>query len=195
MFPSHDRGGRCKIGTKKPSISLLFKGRTSPNLKKGKKILQYSLDGEFISEWDNINHAINKLNLKVTNESIRQSLKGKSNKSGGFIWKYFTEDYPLNLSKNEVDKANNPTYGPLGQKLSEERSKKISKALKGVKRGKNLKISKSVCQYSMDGELLNIYDSVTEAANAVGADGSNITACCRGKKKHVKKYNWEYNHV
>jgi hypothetical protein len=182
-------GGGCPKGVKKPYISECHKGRISPNLKKGKKILQYSLDGEFISEWNNINHALDKLNLGIVNESIRQVLVGKSYKSGGFIWKYYTEDYPLNLSKDEVYFRNNPTYGPLGQKLSKERGAKISKALKGIKREDKYR---AVNQYDKEGNLLNTFPSITEASNVTGAWISCITTCCRGNQKTANGYIWKY---
>lgn len=183
-------GGGSPKGVKKPYISECHKGRISPNLKKGKKILQYSLDGEFISEWDNINHAINKLNLKIANESIRVCLTGKSNRSAGYIWKYYTEDYPLNLSEEEVYKRNNPVFNfSNNYKQSQASRDKISKALKGRKKEYQYK---AVNQYDKEGNLLNTFISVNEAADFNKIPACGISSCCRGNQKTAKGYIWKY---
>jgi hypothetical protein len=80
-----------KLGSKdgpKPKVSEAHKGRISPNKGKGTPILQYDLEGNYIAEWNNINEAIYSLKLQISNESIRQCLKGKSKKSAGYVWKY-----------------------------------------------------------------------------------------------------------
>lgn len=48
-------------------------------------ILQYSLDGTLIREWDSAADAEKELNI---NKGIYKCLKGKSKTSGKFIWKY-----------------------------------------------------------------------------------------------------------
>lgn len=52
---------------------------------------------------------------------------------------------------------------------------------------------KKVLQYSLDGNLLNMYNSTQEAEklfNNLGKD--NIGACCRGKQKSSYGYVWKY---
>lgn len=51
-----------------------------------KKILQYSLDGELIKEWENINEIKNVLHL--THQHIYECCKGKAKKAYGYIWKF-----------------------------------------------------------------------------------------------------------
>lgn len=58
-------------------------GAANPN---AKPILQYSIDGTFIKEWDCAVDAAKKLNLSQS--GISEVLKGKRKTSGGFIWKY-----------------------------------------------------------------------------------------------------------
>ena len=53
---------------------------------KFKTILQYSLDGEFIKEWNSILSAEEK--LEIWKQNICKVLKGKRITAGGFIWKY-----------------------------------------------------------------------------------------------------------
>jgi len=52
----------------------------------GIKIIQYSLNGEFIKEWPSIASAARKLGLG--NTAIANNLKGYSKTSGGFKWSY-----------------------------------------------------------------------------------------------------------
>lgn len=51
---------------------------------------------------------------------------------------------------------------------------------------------KEVVQLSKDGELINIYDSITEAANKFNVNQSSIIGCCRGRCKIIKGYKWMY---
>lgn len=51
-----------------------------------KPIVQYSLDGEQIKEWESITDAANELNVSIS--SISTCLSGKSKTSHGFRWSY-----------------------------------------------------------------------------------------------------------
>lgn len=52
----------------------------------GHKILQYSLTGEYIKTWDNIDEVAK--TLGVSRESIAGCCRGKSKTAHKFIWKY-----------------------------------------------------------------------------------------------------------
>jgi hypothetical protein len=187
---SNPKGGGK--GKPKPKTSEAHKGRISPNKNKGKKILQYDLTGKFIKEWNNINEAIQTLNLNVTNESIRQCLIGKSKKSANFIWKDHTPNYPIQLSNNEIEYILKNTNGPKGQKLNT--GNKISKALKGKpKSPQHIKnMSKPVAQYDKQGNYVTQYSSIVEAAKAVNGWDENISQCCKGNKKTSAGFIWRY---
>lgn len=49
-----------------------------------------------------------------------------------------------------------------------------------------------VCQYSLKGELLNIFNSQKEASEKTKTCRSSITRCCRGKRKTAGGYKWAY---
>lgn len=56
-------------------------------------ILQYSIDGTFIKEWESIKSATDGMGLKST-ASIRRCLSGKSKQSSGYVWKYKYQTAP-----------------------------------------------------------------------------------------------------
>lgn len=49
--------------------------------------------------------------------------------------------------------------------------------------GKDCPNSKRVCQISLDGELIKIWDSITDACNKLGACPSSVSNVCHGKKR------------
>ena len=51
---------------------------------------------------------------------------------------------------------------------------------------------KKVLQKTMNGEPIRVFDSLSEAAKAVGGFKSNIYAVCAGRKNSCKNYKWEY---
>ena len=51
--------------------------------------------------------------------------------------------------------------------------------------------SKPVYQYTLDGELVKVWESTLECGKN-GFTQSNISACCRGKRKSANGYRWTY---
>ena len=68
------------------------------------------------------------------------------------------------------------------------RNNKVSKKLF------NGKLSKPAYQYTLNGELVKIWPSVSEAARN-GFNHTSISRCCNGKIKNYKNYKWSYNNV
>ena len=50
----------------------------------------------------------------------------------------------------------------------------------------------AVCQYTMNGEFIKRYKSITEASIEVGVNKSLIVECCEGHRKTGKCYIWRY---
>ena len=61
-----------------------------------------------------------------------------------------------------------------------------------VKRAAKSK-SKSVLQFSIDGKLLNTWESARLAARTLGYNQGNISQCCVGKFKTMYGYKWKYD--
>lgn len=73
-----------------------------------------------------------------------------------------------------------------GIKLSEEHKRKIKDS-----QINNIKKSKKVSQYTLDGELVKIWDSAAEAGRN-GFIQSKVSLCCLGKRKTHKNFIWRY---
>jgi hypothetical protein len=50
----------------------------------------------------------------------------------------------------------------------------------------------AVNQYDLSGNLINSYDSITEAEKATGARNSNISKVCAGERKSSGGFIWKY---
>lgn len=47
-------------------------------------------------------------------------------------------------------------------------------------------------QMDLEWNIIKLHPSIKDAAEAVGADSSAISRCCKGKVKTVKNYRWRY---
>jgi predicted GIY-YIG superfamily endonuclease len=51
---------------------------------------------------------------------------------------------------------------------------------------------KQVIQYSLIDEIIQVFDSATEAAKFINGSDSHIISCCKGSRNTHKKYKWKY---
>ena len=53
---------------------------------------------------------------------------------------------------------------------------------------------KKVAKFTLDGELLKVYDSISEAAESVGGKNRriNVKRCCNGLSKSAYNYKWQF---
>lgn len=80
-------GSRVSSSLKGIAKSVEHRKKLSePKKNSGHKILQYSLTGEYIKTWDNIDEVAK--TLGVSRESIAGCCRGKSKTAHKFIWKY-----------------------------------------------------------------------------------------------------------
>lgn len=103
--------------------------------------------------------------------------------------KTFSEDH-----KKKISVAKKGKESPLkGIPLSENHRKKLSEAHIGKPRldvSENL--SKAVAQYTKSGELIATYKSLSEASEKTDCPVSNISSCCKGKRKSAKGFIWKF---
>lgn len=106
-------------------------------------------------------------------EKIRQALKGKPK------------------SKEQRRRLSEAKKGIPTHKQTEETKKKISEAHMGIEpwnKGKGKQIS----QYTIDGEFIRAWDSLTEASKN-GFSMSKISQCLNGTRKHHRHFLWRFN--
>lgn len=93
----------------------------------------------------------------------------------------------------------------MGLTHTEETKALISSKKKGTHVGENnpffnrthtpetkAKIGTAVDKYTKDGELLETFTTVTFAAQSVGVDRKNVSACLVGKQKTAGGFVWKY---
>lgn len=70
-----------------------------------KKVFQYDLNGNFISEWKSLTEVESKLGIPTGN--IIQSCKGKRKLGGKFIWRYYMLD---KVNEYKIDSFKKPVF-------------------------------------------------------------------------------------
>ena len=81
-----------KTDTVKPSVTVIPFIKQEPRQKMEHRIIQYSLQGQFIKVWENANLAAN--SGEDNHSAIYNSLKGKQGKKTNFIWRYYSDNAP-----------------------------------------------------------------------------------------------------
>lgn len=129
---------------------------------------------------------------------------GKNVLKHRFIWEAFNGEIPEGMEidhintlrdDNRLDNLRLRTHkencnNPLTKaKYSESNKGKITETLL-QKRDKQKKMA---YQYTIDGELIGIYESLNEAARQTGVFETSISACCRGKQQTAGGFKWSYN--
>lgn len=125
-------------------------------------------------------HQENSLNT-ITREHLSAVLIGNQRTKG----KKFTEEHKRNLSNSLK-----------GRQVSQETREKISKTLSGRKQSeeRRLKTCKRIGQYTLEGELIRIWPSGSDAARELGLGWSNILSCANPNKNNQTAggYIWKY---
>lgn len=110
-----------------------------------------------------------------TKQKISQSLKGENNPNYG---KQRTEETKQKISK-----------GNKGKKMSEESKQKMSNSKKGKPQYNR---RKPILQYTLSGEFIKKWDSVTTVSKELNLSLGNINRCCKGKRKTCGGFIWKY---
>ena len=153
---------------------------------------------------------LNKTHSKETRLKISLANSGERN---GMYGKHHTAEWKKYISEN-YSGVNSATYGmkhtdetkekirqkAIGRIISKETRKKLAEA--NIKNGHRPpdwatqkareSVKKKVVQYSLDGQKLNIYNSITEASKALGICTSTIIEVCRGNGYTAGGYIWRY---
>lgn len=184
-----------------------------------KAILRFDIDGNFIDRYENCTEAAKAVGLKESSINGACTKNARTFRTDN-IWIYENEysDELLNerinintilqfdLKGNFIARYRNPTFA--AKKLNYS-SGNIYAACNGkyekcygyiwmyesdYKNGKrpNIPISWVVYQYDLNGNFIQQYKNVPEAAKAVGVVNSSIRNVCNGTKKTCKGFKWKY---
>lgn len=127
-------------------------------------------------------------------ESRRKMRENHANFSGENSPKYgkkLSDETRRKISENHANFSgeNHPNYG---KKLSEETKRKMSESRRGKYVGGNSSLAKTIEQYDVNGELIKIWNSISEASNELKINRSCIGACARGLQKVAGGFVWKY---
>lgn len=120
-------------------------------------VFQYDLSGNFIAEYRSARDAMRVSN--IGNEDIGKACKSERRSAGGFQWRYFKLD---NIGKIR-NKKPMPKRGPG-----------------------NSPNARPVAKVDIDGNILQVYKTATEAAINNGCDISTVLKVCKGIFKNTK---------
>lgn len=126
----------------------------------------------------------------ITKEKISKANKGENNGmfgktpwNKGLEW---SDDIREKISKSLVGVKAGEKHPMFGKHHSEEAKRKMSEKNKGKP---NVKLSKPVYQYTLDGEFVKKWPSAAECKR----NGFlHVDNCCRGERKQNKGYIWSY---
>jgi len=133
-----------------------------------KQIDQYTLEGEYIKTWNNYKDIIKTI-PKVDSSALSRCCNNKNKSAGGYRWTW--HGVPL---QKWIDKPR----GPGGRN----------------KGGQYVQyyIGKTVYQYTLEGRLVNVFESTIQAASHINRSPNSIQNCCAGRVKHTNGYYWSY---
>lgn len=84
----------------------------------------------------------------------------------------------------------NSNYGTCKEKIKKNRV--ISDKLRNSIRATGLKNAKPVIQLTKDNVVINRFDSIMKAAEALNIDHGHISSVCKNKRKTAGGYKWKY---
>jgi hypothetical protein len=116
---------------------------------------------------------------------------------GGTKWSY-TDEVKIKQSKGQMG-----TKRPKTQEWCDKISKantgreilwadKIGDALRGVPKNYPNPNKKTILQYDINNNLINQYNSATEAGKALNKSGNSIADCAAGRQKTAYRFIWKY---
>lgn len=96
-------------------------------------------------------------------------------------WSTYSENNNNPLTRKHISKSKSGSNHPLfGKNHTEDTILKMRDTSKNV----------SVEQLSKDGELIRVWDSMTEAERETGIHHNNISKCCSGERKTAGGFIW-----
>lgn len=182
-----DINDKYKISTKGRIWSNHLKKCLAPNKNKnGYELHRLNIDGKFkaYSTHRLVAEAFipNPENKPCIDHIIPVS-EGGTNDISNLRWTTHKENMKNERTKKKMSESHK------GKALTEEAKKKISQS---AKKTQHFSQRKQVYQYTLDGTLVNVYESTQDAAKKSGFTRSCISKCCNGYQNTYKGFIWSY---
>lgn len=148
--------------------------------------------------WENYEFR-KKIEASFTEERRKSMSERMSGENSPFYGKHLSEETKRRISEAQLGEKNHM----FGKHVSENVKKKMSLANKGKKRSEEIRKKlfeaqrhrrKKVYQYSLEGKLVKIWDSLSDVGRA-GYNQSNIGMCCNNLRKKADGYRWSYGEI
>lgn len=131
--------------------------------KYGKKVCEIDKNKNILEIWNSLAEAGEKTGLDRF--KISDVCNGKRLTTGNRIFRF-------------LDETNNIII-PI-EKVNQTQSNRITKS------------SKKVVKMTLDGEILQVYDSIALASADTGCDSSSISKVCNGQRNKCGGFKWQY---
>lgn len=182
-----------------------------------KTVYQFDLNGTLLKEWNSVQEI--EKELKIGHGSISSCCNGKLKSAGGYLWSFNKKHkpyktisrakkvYQYSLSGdylkewNSVQEAAN--YYKIDRRLINACCNKEQKSAHGYQWSyiKEERLTKwvsnepevrAIQQLSLDNELINEFNSISEVARALKTTVTSIQNCLKGRSKTSNGYKWRY---
>jgi len=191
----------------------VWKKQCAENTKKS--VLQFDLGGQLLKEWESVREPSD----FYQNTNIAACCRGEAVTAVGFIWRYRNEFKEIDLDRLNYQKRKVSQYDLQGNFIKSFESIKDAasyefdegniqdccvgrlKSSKGYiwrysedsppEKYRN-KTIKSVFQYTLFGNLIKEWYSISQASKELGIGSNSITTCCKGEYKSAGGFIWKY---
>lgn len=137
-------------------------GEGGPASGKKKPVAQYDLEGNFIAAYESELDAERKLGFKSKSSNISRVCSGEAYKSKGFQWRFIT---------NDIDYKSNIGSCPQKARYSNKTNK--------------------IAQCDIETHnIIQIFNSISEASRKTGINRQNISSVCNNRNKSASGYYW-----
>jgi hypothetical protein len=147
-----------------------------------KRIIQYSLDGIFIKEWECMADVSRK--YLISTGDLTRTCQGKQKSAGGFQWEYYTQGYPIIIPPYKK-------YTP-----TEEHKQILAKKLTGITKTKEQKKHrfKPILQYDLNGNFIKEFEYIREVFKELNIKEGTLSACLHkvNGQKTAGGFQWVY---
>lgn len=143
-----------------------------------------------------------KMVSEETKKKISESLQGENNYLYG---KHLSEETKQKISeshkgktlsdehKRKIGEAVKGEKHPLyGKSHTEETKEKMRKSHIGLLTGVKNPNARKIAQYDLKGNLIRIWDSMSDSARELGINYQNIYRCCKGERQKAGGFIWKY---